>query len=496
MKRFLLLMACAAAIFFSAMPCASANSWGLKGDLLKRVSADPRWGNYYALDRQAGDAAVMHSRYHNALMVVNESQDRRLHVYTKAVYQPERDKAVKLTQTEDGFTLAYGENESYTFFVFDQKYELKEAVIGAFRLTAVMHKWEELERIDHYTATDGKENAIWRYGFSLCDFNIALFPRAVDEIRRLNFLLASLASGRNCMGWWEDFDEPGLRLSGIGKGTAPVYASPFGASSWRAAKGKAAVGLNGEMWLLFDLKNAKGEIYSCIRYHVSERTQRIGYILKTALGSHASRTSDMEEDFLAVDVRAIQDTYLTDDPDVSQYPQFKVTAGTQFTCMGLYGHDYAYVAAEVRNGKFVDGGEIVWGFVPLKALALDESSTFRSERQTDVMTALAGEWVFYAGGNMAEDELILNADGTYTGRYIHWDTAEAYQEVQGTWYVTRYNPAWNLYWNDPAYEMHLVSDSGTANVKGLTLDTDGFSLTNDEGGGGYVRVGTHADAIR
>lgn len=95
--------------------------------------------------------------------------------------------------------------------------------------------------------------------------------------------------------------------------------------------------------------------------------------------------------------------------------------------------------------------------------------------------------MFYAGGNMAEDELTFGADGTYTGRSYDWSSGEVLWETHGVWYVTKYNPNWNLYWNDPPYEMHLIRDDGTATVKGLILDEEGFSLTNWEGGGGYIR---------
>ncbi|MGN0747316.1 MAG: hypothetical protein ACI4ML_11615, partial [Aristaeellaceae bacterium] len=86
-----------------------------------------------------------------------------------------------------------------------------------------------------------------------------------------------------------------------------------------------------------------------------------------------------------------------------------------------------------------------------------------------------------AGGSMAADYLTLYADGTWLGQ----NGAEI---IHGFWYVTDYNPNWNLYWNDPPYEITLMNDDGTVNVKGLSLNIDGFSLTNWEGGGGYVRV--------
>ena len=41
--------------------------------------------------------------------------------------------------------------------------------------------------------------------------------------------------------------------------------------------------------------------------------------------------------------------------------------------------------------------------------------------------------------------------------------------------------------SEPPYEITLIYDDGTVNVKGLILEEDGFGLINNEGGGGYVR---------
>ena len=69
-----------------------------------------------------------------------------------------------------------------------------------------------------------------------------------------------------------------------------------------------------------------------------------------------------------------RDTFLTDDPFVSQFAQFSVPEGTTFQCMGMLGNDWAYVSAEVSaKNTFTDGGAIVWGFVPLRDLTLMEA---------------------------------------------------------------------------------------------------------------------------
>ena len=93
---------------------------------------------------------------------------------------------------------------------------------------------------------------------------------------------------------------------------------------------------------------------------------------------------------------------------------------------------------------------------------------------------------------MAEDLLILYPDGTFEGaNTVYTQTSETLGEARrGTWSVSRYNPFRGLYWDDPEYELTLIHEDGTVNVKGLSIDENGFSLTNFEGSGGYVRTET------
>jgi len=125
--------------------------------------------------------------------------------------------------------------------------------------------------------------------------------------------------------------------------------------------------------------------------------------------------------------------------------------------------------------------------VPLKALSFPADDPYRTDVQTEAMNSMLGEWVFDAGGSMADENLIFSEDGTFVGRYFNMETEELIMERHGTWTVTVYNAFWNLYWNDPPYELTLKYDNGRVNIKGLSFYDLGFSLTNDEGGGGYVR---------
>lgn len=478
-RRFISLLLCMLLVTSFVIP-ASANSWGLKGKLLNAVSDVDTWNDYTSLDSQVGDTAVMHSRYHNTLMLW---EDGRLRTFPTAVYQPDdkRDDELILNGSKQDFVLNYGDDEWYSFANKGDGWYLYDAQIGDVTANGYRSSADSSSLYGFYVS---KQHDTVRFTreIMLSEFNVSLFPKTPQEVRHLNLMHAALDSGADILGWWADDEDVGQKKSNAGKGTTPVYSAPFGKSAWRAAKGKASVGLSGNLWVLRYVTNADGERYACIRYEVSERTQRIGYIPAEVLGEEAQ--GEPSEDFIHVPVYAARETYLTDDPLCSQFPQFKVPAGTQFECLGMFNRWYAYVAAEVKDGRFVDGGEIVWGFVPLRDLALDADT--HGSILWDVMDQLEGSWEFYAGGNQAEDILVLHADGTYTGKWVQGD--EVYPDNHGSWFVTEYNPFWNLYWNDPPYEITLVDEDGTVNVRGLSIDEEGFSLTYWEGGGGYRRM--------
>ncbi|MBQ9196163.1 MAG: hypothetical protein IJ157_02880 [Clostridia bacterium] len=477
---------------------ASANGWGLKsGRLLDAVAAAHTWDEYTCL-AQAGDCAVMHSQYHNALFWADG--EGRLHVYTTAVYQPDAQKAPpRLTWTEGRFlTLAYGQSESYTFEeVYGAGFELREARIGDFRLYAQNESPDSEVNDYRWYCEDAEGKVYYNWRMPLNTFNISLLPHSTAEARAVRLMDAKLDSGQAYLDGNYSPDHWGLELHTGGRtGTAPVYTAPFGASSWRVAKGKAAVGLAGRIWLLNEYLNGDGETWAMIRYDVSPRTQRIGYALAADLGQPSLTAQDHDSpgnSFARVAVECAADTYLTDDPDVSQFRQASLPRGTQLDCWGLYNDYYAYVGLEVdRDGRPADGGAILWGFVPVKDLRPMEK-----EARQDVMARLAGYWHFYAGGNQAEDYIQFNADGTFTAADFDWtkyENAQAWRAdgmadpVAGVWHVTNYNAFENLYWNDPPYELTMLRDDGRVNIKGLALEENGFGLTYWEGGGGYCPV--------
>lgn len=457
-----------------ALSPALANSWGLTGDLLELVSDTNEWNEYTCWGEQAGDTAVLKTRYHRVLATVSGG---KLETYTRAVFQPEGSYTGKpqLTSNETGFSLRYHDKLWFTFAKSKEGLYLQSARAGDVNV-----KFLSKESCTQLTDSGGA-SAILPRRILLADFNIELFPRTINEARHLNQMNAHLDSETVFSSPLEE------RLRRVGEGTAPVYSAPFGQSAWRAAKGKAAVGLNGSLEKLHAFRNADGDEYWCIRYHVSPRTQRIGYIDRAYLDGKNAAPWEETTRFLNAQVVTIQETWLTDDPDVSQYAQFTLPASTVLTCLGLWNHDYAVVSAEVKNGRVADGGEIVWGFVPLRDLQL--LTTWGTEPDTRLMAQLVGSWWFYAGGVSVGDILQLNADCTYAVYgYAEDHLPHGEPEAAGQWYVMPHNPASGMYWNEPDYEIFFLSDDGTARIEGLSFEKDAFSLTNWEGGGGYERV--------
>ncbi|MBQ8092557.1 MAG: hypothetical protein IJ242_03155 [Clostridia bacterium] len=473
---------------------ASANSWNLKGKLLSAVIKTHDWDDYTLLGNQADPFAVMKARYHQAMFFVDNRD--KLHVYTTAVYQPDdKREAPSLMMMDQNLYLSYGNDEQYVFRpgTEDGEYLLYSATIRNFQL---LSNWEnEADGPFSYWANERGSTALWQSKIRLSDFNIKLLPHSVAEVHAMNLMHAQFDSSLQCLGFVEgsgdiyNVDHPGKLLKVGKKKTAPVYSAPYGKSAWRAGNGKAAVGLNGDIWMLSQYRNEEGQSYACIRYNVSERTQRIGYALCKDLG--LPEITDWHPDepitgFAHVDVEATADTWLTDDPDVSQYSQFQVPKGTQFSCMGLYNDYYAYVGAEVKNDRFVYGGAIIWGFVPVRNL-----KPIEQEKQPEAMSRLVGKWKMEAGGSMADDYLVFNSDGTFTAGMWNWDL-DTLERVKiaardsGTWYVTKYNPFMNLYWNKPPFQLTLIYDNGQVKIRGLNFVDEGFSLTNAEGGGGYI----------
>ena len=241
------------------------------------------------------------------------------------------------------------------------------------------------------------------------------------------------------------------------------------------------------MWVLKEYAGPGSKNWVCIRYDVSERTQRIGWTLCKDLGL-SEPPEEEDSAFVHVQAETAADTFLTDDPDVSQYAQFSIPKGTALTCLGLYNDYYAYVETAEKNEKITGKGNTVWGFVPVR----DLQPSPRKE-QSGIMKEIAGEWYAESGGTMAGDLLTLNADGTFASGMAGGPDDEA-ETLEGTWYVTKYDPAECLYWDEPEWQITLLYQNGSAQVYGMSFTGTHLNLTGGESGGSYAHAGDIADS--
>ena len=410
MKK-ILLTALVCLFLFDSM--ALANEWGLTGGAYDIIADDNRYDGYTAVadngnapqtDMGHVNQVIMKNRYDAFLLSVSR-QDRVWQKDTEnhaAVYQPgdergEHPNAPKLEHVGDDVKLSYGDRESYLF-----RWDGTEYVLSDVRYM------KENKFTDCYVkSADGLEfwqsnpegsflpigDAMWNTVITLDEFNIAQMPRSLSEMRRLNMVSIALA------------EAPALDPSGEWKGVKDggmlaVYAAPD-ASSYRSSKGKASVSLGGDI-LIYGTENG----WTLVGYEVSARTRRIGYVQKT-LGEDPLA-------FAEIALRAEADTFLTDDPFVSQYAQVKIPKGAALTGLAQCGEYYAYV--EYKADK------LYRGFVPMKDLitVVDRALTVGDDQLTadvrwDVMESLCGKWFrenWATTGVFDRPELVLFSNGS------------------------------------------------------------------------------------
>ncbi len=417
MKK-LLCMALSCLLFASCT--ASANEWGLRGGIYDIVTADDRYEGYACPTASADDGnrllgdvhvnhAIVQNRYHAQLIAAYRDGNvwKADTIATTAVYQPgdkrgEYPNAPVLTHIPGGFRLAYGEKEHYDFYREGDEYVLGyvEYVTSPYFSNSYIPGeggllfWQS----GHDDAFLPIGDALWLTdGITLSEFNIAQTPRTMMEVRRLTQTadaLAAYSDGLRVQATWAG-EENGRML--------PVYSAPD-AESYRSGSGKAAVSLKGQVDIL-----GAAEGWTLVQYEVSPRTSRIGYVEgELAVGA------DLR--FANVPLVAAVDTFLTDDPFVSQFAQADIPAGTVLTGLAQCGEYYAYV--EYKADK------LYRGFVPMKDVQpkydmVWGGNTLSDNVRWDVMDALTGKW--YVDGWYSK-KTILFADGTWRvredGEYI------------------------------------------------------------------------------
>lgn len=426
------------------LPAASANSWNLT------------------------------SRYHNQLVAVDEVKDgwKDAIFSTTAVYQPselEETGYPEITRTKNGFELAYPDIDERYYFELSHNnegrtfYTLMEAQMGDVKV----------ERIASYgyRVTLGEDSAMWMTKITLEDFNIHNMPkRGPDDVRRINeaseglqyfaCLYPEVVSGQKS-----------------GKKSYAVYSAPD-PSSYRAAKGKASVSTGDDYKLYLTVGD-----WSLIEYRVSLRTSRFGW---AQLGKHGDETTD---EIVHVPMLTAFDTYLTDDPNVSEYHQAELPAGTKLTALSHPDNQWAYVYVEAT----VDG-KITRGFVPQRDVVFDDVEL------PDEEAKLVGSWQMEAGGEFWDNYLRLDADGKFYG-----SDCDGAQPYHGTWSVVQTPADSNLYWRGDIPTIVFRCVNGTVYRYGVGVSesadyevTEGdycrsMSLITCEGGTGYVSYGVYGE---
>lgn len=447
---------------------ALANGWGLKGGILTIVSYSHDYDDYIS-DAESGnhdvqgrtvDLAVMSTRYHSQLLFAAQEEYKwRLEaVSTTAVYQPgdDRGEQVKLTPVGDSFILSYGDRERYIFVFEDGRYVLNEA-----RFNADSDYGDSILRMEEGYSfwQSGQANsfqpigeAMWDVGeITLQDFNVAQLPQSLGDVRRMNTVSSALLDAAGTLQPQEEWQpvKSGRKLA--------VYSAPD-TDSFRASSGKAAVSTGGGMTLLGSYQG-----WTMVEYQVSMRTSRIGFVNSSLL------SFDMELPLAEEPVALItaRDTFLTDDPHVSQYPQISLSAGTPVEGLTLLNDFYALVS--YRSGK-----TSAWGFVPLRDLDLPGDGT-----RWNVMDLLIGKWNHAGGTYQGVAQRILFADGTFSDSGI--DTRN------GQWRVIDC-PADAAYAEPVFYEIIFTHADGVETRYGLLLHDDGsISLMDAQSGAWYVR---------
>lgn len=461
MKKFLLMtLAC---LLFACS--ASANSWGLRGGVINIVENSDRYEDYTAIadscDQLVMDCrvnqAILKNRYHAVLIAAwrNAGNWDAVHISTTAVYQPgdkrgESPNNPVLSHNGGGFTLDYGDSERYIFTWEDGEYILQRAEYfvdpnhaysnSCMRQGGGMLFWQSGPA---NTFLPIGEAEWWTESITLAEFNIEQMPRTLMEVRNMRMTSVAL---------WEDGDSLSVReeWAGVKNGkTLPVYSAPD-VNSYRSGSGKAAVSLKGEVDIL-----AVQDGWTLIQYEVSNRTSRIGWV-------EGELSDDAEFEFASTPLVTAADTFLTDDPFVSQFEQVQIPKGTELTGLAQCGEFYAYV--EYHADK------LYRGFVPMKDLRPVQDLAWGVDAQTedvrwDVMDALCGKWYVPGFGNSVQ---IFYTDGTWVRR----DQGEVL--FMGNYRIFDRE--------DGAYDLIMRTEANEDGWYHLTLNSDAtITLTTTEG---------------
>ncbi len=493
-RRFISIFLCLTLLLTLLAPAALANSWGLKkGLMLSAVSKTHNYDEYTALAHLKlpdGEIAVMASRYHAVLLYAYQfNGELRLEASHTAVKQPDEKgyKKVKLQAESPGFVLKYSDMELHFFPLggnLRRTYTLQSGRIGELTLQP---GGVNSESTGWLTCSDGENTVDWFVvdeGVpTLTQLNLRLFPRTMEELGAIMELKSIVAPQCEIFGLSDGEEVPG----DAGASTVPVYSAPS-ESSVRFAKGKASVNLRGPV-KLYGLSRDEGWVL--IEYEVSDRTSRFGYVKRSELPRSIAKMQTMIFSSIDMPVTITKDTYLTDDPNVSQYHQMTLKSGDGVRLLGLQGAFYAYIETTLD-------GKTVRGFVPAACVRYP----LPTEEAPEIAARLVGDWES-GGGEVLGIYTTFLTDGRMLTDWLPQAKKETLSAQERSLYGV---PSWRTYQvykstereragfrGEYAYILVLRSLAGyITNFYALDFDTDEagretFGLYFGEGGGGYVR---------
>ena len=329
---------------------------------------------------------------------------------------------------------------------------------------------------ERYTVTDAAgEAVVWgAEGIARDGFCADLLPRSLEEVRRMNRVMAYLADDA-LSGTWATVD---LRQNR----TVPVYAAPS-EDAWRGANGRAAVSFAEPFTLLASFGN---EGWWLIEYAIGDGARRVGYIPQQAY----DRAAPYGWWLIPMTLSLCEDATMTDDPHGARREIARFAAGESLTVLGYYDGLWAYAQTEID-------GKTARGFVPLRALTTPEE-----EPLTDVMAELTGEWAFAGGGEvLGLAGVIFSGDGKLCSCTTDDDESVFPAEhliPDGTWhpYAVYVSPD-RVYGERVPYVLEVTPGDGTVRRYSLEwIDAsearsgrDTLGVYVGEGGGFYQRMG-------
>ena len=329
---------------------------------------------------------------------------------------------------------------------------------------------------ERYTVTDAAgEAAVWgAEGIARDGFCAGLLPRSLEEVRRMNRVMAYLADDA-LSGTWATVDLGQNR-------TVPVYAAPL-EDAWRGANGRAAVSFAEPFTLLASFGN---EGWWLIEYETGDGARRVGYIPQQAY----DRAVPYGWWLIAMTLPLCEDATMTDDPHGARREIARFAAGESLTVLGYYDGLWAYAQTEID-------GKTARGFVPLRALTTPEE-----ELLMGVMAELTGEWAFAGGGEvLGLAGVVFSDDGRLCSCTTDDDESIFPAEhliPDGTWqtYAVYESPD-RVYGEGVPYVLEITCGDGTVRRYSLEwIDAsearsgrDTLGVYVGEDGGFYQRMG-------